>query len=79
MAREFKVGDKVTYKYQKDLPKKSYRYGGHCLGGYVGTVVGVVNANKLEVTIDDEGKYTFSMLPSEFVEYDGPSDNYEIY
>jgi ribosomal protein L21E len=79
MAREFKVGDKVTYKYRKDLPRGQYHYSGLCHGGYVGTVVEVVNANTLEVTIDDEGKYTFSMLPSEFVEYDGPSDNYEIY
>lgn len=79
MAREFKVGDKVTYKYQKDLPHKAYSHGGMCKGGYVGTVVEVVHANKLEVTIDDGGKHTFSMLPSEFVEYDKPSDNYEIY
>lgn len=78
MAREFKVGDKVTYKYQKDLPKRSYRDGEHCLGGYVGTVKSIVDKNKILVTYNDDGDL-FSMDPSEFVEYDGPSDNYEIY
>jgi small-conductance mechanosensitive channel len=78
MARKFKVGDKVTYKYQKDLPEGSYRYGGTCQGGYVGTVKQIVDKNKIFVTYNDDGDL-FSMQPSEFVEYDGPSDNYEIY
>jgi hypothetical protein len=67
--RKFKVGDKVTYKYQKDLLGSCYRYGGPCQGGYVGTIKSIEHDDSLNVTT--ESGLVYHMSPDEFVEYDG--------
>ena len=67
--RKFKVGDKVTYKYQKDLLGSCYRYGGPCQGGYVGTIKSIERDDSLNVTT--ESGLVYHMSPDEFVEYDG--------
>jgi len=67
--RKFKVGDKVTYKYQKDLLGSCYRYGGLCQGGYVGTIKSIERDDSLNVTA--ESGLVYHMSPDEFVEYDG--------
>ena len=67
--RKFEVGDKVTYKYQKDLLGSCYRYGGPCQGGYVGTIKSIERDDSLNVTT--ESGLVYHMSPDEFVEYDG--------
>ena len=75
----FKVGDKVTYKSKKDLPSKCYYYAGEDQAGFIGVVCGVygfidsADCYKIEVTTNGHGLY--SMLESEFREYDKPVDS----
>ena len=73
-AKRFKVGDPVTYKPRSECFGGGYHYGGNDQYGYVGTIKEYVrykpdnNCYKITVTCK-EGEY--SMLESEFYEYDG--------
>jgi hypothetical protein len=72
--QRFKVGDQVTYKSRSECYGGGYHYGGNNQYGYVGTIKEYVkykpdnNCYKITVTCK-EGEY--SMLESEFYEYDG--------
>lgn len=83
--KRFQIGDKVTYKYRKDLPGHKYKFGGSCVGGFVGEVrhYGVYSesSNCYEISVTTKGGH-YNMLESEFVEYDQSTvngENYEIY
>ena len=84
--KRFKVGDHVTYKSVKDCHNGDYCYGGGDHGGYVGRITSYDTFNsinrcwEIEVTYLGEN-YTFTMLESEFVEYDTPKnqDLFPIY
>jgi hypothetical protein len=71
-TQKFKVGDQVTYKSKASCD--GYRYGGTDHGGYVGTITSYLSYYSengcygIQVT-SREGNYT--MLESEFHEYDG--------
>jgi hypothetical protein len=70
--QRFKVGDQVTYKSKSSCD--GYRYGGNDHDGYVGTITSYLSYYSengcygIQVT-SREGNYT--MLESEFYEYDG--------
>jgi hypothetical protein len=72
-AKRFKVGDQITYKSKSSCD--GYKYGGDDHGGYVGTITsyGVYRPEYdcygIHVTCKEGGNY--SMLESEFYEYDG--------
>jgi hypothetical protein len=77
--QRFKVGDKVTYKSNKNETKKiddsqGYYLGGKDQDGYVGTILGYVDFNsikdcwEIDVTSTDSGSYV--MLETDFLEYD---------
>jgi hypothetical protein len=72
-AQKFKVGDQVTYKSKSSCD--GYKYGGDNHDGYVGTITsyGVYKPEYdcygIHVTCKEGGNY--SMLESEFYEYDG--------
>jgi hypothetical protein len=71
--QRFKVGDQVTYKSKSSCD--GYKYGGDDHDGYVGTITsyGVYRSEYdcygIHVTCKEGGNY--SMLESEFYEYDG--------
>jgi hypothetical protein len=67
-THKFKTGDKVTYKYQKDLLGQKYFHGGDCHGGFVGIIISIDYDGSLYVTT--RHGLNFHMLPNEFVEYD---------
>jgi len=82
IKHRFKVGDKVTYKYKKDLPHGVYSYNGACQGGFVGTVRALEdytknNYRKILVSIPVGGSY--GMSENEFLEYDKAKETYQIY
>lgn len=85
--KRFKVGDHVTYKSHKDCYNGVYCYGGGDQGGYVGRIVsyGVFIHNhgcwEIDVTYRGGDTGRFTMLESEFVEYDIPKnqDLFPIY
>jgi len=72
--KKFKEGDMVTYRNKDDCKGGEYNYKGECQGGYIGTIreysfyVEEEDCWKMEVT-SNEG-YCYSMLESEFLEYD---------
>ena len=72
--RRFKVGDKVTYKSRAECGGM-YRYGGEDQEGFVGTVESERSYDlerscyDLKVTTK-EGDFCYTMLESEFYEYD---------
>jgi hypothetical protein len=72
-AQKFKLGDQVTYKSKSSCD--GYKYGGDNHDGYVGTITsyGVYRSEcdcyGIYVTCREGGNY--SMLESEFYEYDG--------
>jgi hypothetical protein len=72
-AQRFKVGDQVTYKSKSSCD--GYKYGGDDHDGYVGTITsyGVYRPEYdcygIHVTCREGGNY--SMIESEFYEYDG--------
>ena len=74
----FKIGDKVTYKSISELPNQKYWFDGRDQKGFIGEVLEVYefyesrDCFKLRVTTDGCGAYT--MLESEFVEYDKQSN-----
>ena len=73
--KAFKVGDHVTYKFLKDCKNGYYFYGGQDMGGYVGRIIGYYSFNEesgsYEISVtNNQGDY--SMLESEFEEYDNP-------
>jgi hypothetical protein len=80
--QRFKVGDRVTYKSRSECYGGGYHYGGNNQYGYVGTIKEYVkykpdnNCYKITVTCK-EGEY--SMLESEFYEYDGPGLGIKIH
>jgi hypothetical protein len=71
-TKKFKVGDTVTYKSKSSCD--GYRFGGNDHDGYVGTITSYLSYYSengcygIQVT-SREGNYT--MLESEFYEYDG--------
>jgi len=80
--KRFKVGDIVTYKSTKDCvgrygTKEQYYYSGYDQGGFVGKIVSYsfydekMGCWKIRVTIKEQG-YNYTMLESEFLEYDKP-------
>jgi len=77
---KFKVGDIVTYKYKKSLSDGIYHWGGPCLGGFGGKITMIIDfipdkdCYGILVTCD-ERENTFTMLESEFEEYDIPKLN----
>jgi len=79
-AKRFKVGDKVTYKPTGILPGKKYRFGGSDQAFFVGTIerYGYYELDsgcyRISVTYNEGGAFT--MLESEFFEYDGASITY---
>lgn len=81
MGREpvFKVGDKVTYKYKEHLPDGQYCYGGNCQGGFVGIVREVHSFQSkrqcFSIEVSTKNGHSFTMLESEFVEYDTKPDS----
>ncbi len=85
--KRFKVGDHVTYKSHKDCYNSDYCYGGGDNGGYVGVITDYKHFNynkscwEISVTYLDGENYAFTMLESEFVEYDTPKnqDLFPIY
>ena len=74
--KRFQVGDKVTYKDTNELPDEKYYYGGDNQKGFVGTITEYLefqeelNCYKIEVTQEYEVFNNYSMLESEFEEYD---------
>jgi hypothetical protein len=73
--QRFQVGDKVTYKDIHELPNEKYFYGGTNQKGYVGTITSYEwfieerNCYRIQVSTSITNGY-FSMLESEFEEYD---------
>jgi len=87
--QRFKIGDNVTYKNKKDCisdggTKGFYYIGGVDQGGFVGEIRKYYSYNKkmdcwkILVTIKDKG-YTYTMLESEFLEYDKPVVTNELF
>lgn len=74
--KRFNVGDKVTYKLRADCPGGKYYYGGSDQGGCVGTIESYSIYNKdqtcwrIAVTLNNSSSITYTMLESEFIEYD---------
>lgn len=73
--QRFQLGDKVTYKDKNKLPNEKYFYGGTNQKGYVGTITSYEwfieerNCYRIQVGTSITNGY-FSMLESEFEEYD---------
>ena len=82
---KFKMGDKVTFKDRETLPNQMYYYRGENQAGITGIVSDVcnfklsTNCYEIEVDfIDNKGNNnSFTMLESEFEEYDSPKYNIE--
>jgi hypothetical protein len=74
-TQRFKVGDKVTYKPKNSLPGSKYNFSGEDQGFFVGTIkyygsyYPEYGCYLIDVSTKEEGNYT--MLESEFFEYDG--------
>lgn len=72
---QFYIGKPVTYKSDRGV---GYRYGGSDQGGFVGLVREVQDYEedygcyRIQVTIK-EGNYNYTMLESEFEEYNNPT------
>jgi len=86
--RKFKVGDKLTYKFKKDLTHNYYHFGGGCQGGFVGKIreyQGYIQEKKcweiIVETVNEPYALCYNMLESEFLEYDTPvvKDMFPIY
>ncbi len=84
--KRFKVGDYVTYKYEKDCRNTTkgsgiYRYGGNCQGCFQGKITSYSDFNagescwEMSVTTRDDSSYT--MLEQEFMEYDNAPEDAE--
>lgn len=73
--KRFKVGDKVTYKYNNHCTNGKYYYGGNNQCGYVGMIIRYLQYNeekqcwKIEVTVK-HGNHTYYMFECESEEYD---------
>ena len=87
--KKFKVGNKVTYKSKKDCTsdgggKGNYYHGGDDHGGFVGEIRYYYDYNKdmgcwkIKVTTKEKG-YNYTMLESEFLEYDKPVVTNELF
>lgn len=72
--RKFKVGDKLTYKFKKDLTHNYYHFGGGCQGGFVGKIreyQGYIQEKKCwQIIVETRSGIDYSMIESEFLEYD---------
>jgi hypothetical protein len=73
--KRFKNGDHITYKSIEHCHGGYYFYGGRDMGGYVGRIIEYHSFNKeggsYEISVTNiHGNY--SMLESEFEEYDNP-------
>jgi hypothetical protein len=74
--QRFQVGDKVTYKDMHELPNEKYFYSGRNQKGYVGTITSYEsfieerNCYRIQVSTSITNFLCFSMLESEFEEYD---------
>ncbi len=85
--RKFKLGDKLTYKFMKDLTHNYYHFGGVCKGGFVGKINRYRGYNiqnncwNIDVTVNEPYALCYNMLESEFLEYDTPvvKDMFPIY
>ena len=79
-TERFKVGDKVTYKPKNSLPGSKYNFGGEDQGFFVGTIKYYASyypeygCYPIDVSTKEGGMY--SMLESEFFEYDGIGTGY---
>lgn len=83
---KFKKGDYVTYKYVSDLPKRRYERGGDCQGGFKGKITSTpiyndsVGCFTFSVTVKSYSHSSYSMLESEFVEFnENKIEHYEIF
>jgi hypothetical protein len=69
----FKVGDIVTFKGKHEMPGEKYYYGGDCQEGVKGKIVYRDGNNSVKVDFISKvygGPRQYTMLESEFVEYD---------
>ena len=74
-AKRFEVGDKVTYK------DKVYAYGGKNQKGYVGQIIDYLGfeseRNCWKIRVSTSYDYNYTMLESEFEEYDHSAPKFE--
>lgn len=83
--RRFNAGDTLTYRSRRDCPDRRYYFDGSEQGGKKGKIVRYTTYNcclecwEIFVSTESDGNYT--MLESEFLEYDNPKqlDNYSIW
>lgn len=77
--QRFEVGDIVTYKDTTTLPGRNYRYGGANHVGFKGKIVRynafMSDENCYSIEVTSEETHTYTMLESEFEEYDSPVTN----
>lgn len=84
-AKKFSVGDILTYKSKKNIPRNKYYYGGTLEKGVTtgelkkyGSFVASKKCYAMHITYNKRKIGTFKMLESEFEEFNKTIE-YEIY
>jgi len=85
--KRFNVGDKITYKSDKDCTHKfgyeGYYHGGDYQGGFVGEILGYHSYNEdngcWEILVTTKNRGRYNMLECEFLEYDKPVVTNELF